>query len=285
VGDVEALNNREIAVLAWLAGVFLLSLTRASLRRSFAGVLHAALAPKIALTMAAFALYVAGMAWLGSRIGIWNLTLLKDTIIWFVVAGLTLFGGFVGVTGDRFFRRRLLATIAVPTVIEFYLGIVSFPLLVELVLQPFIVVLVVLSTVAAMNREHKPVEVAIRSLQAFIGLAILGWTAVQIALSWETLDKPHLVLTFYLPFWLTAAALVFVYGMGVLSTYEWAFMRVDFASRDQAARRRSKAALALGFHFRLRALSEFVRERVDDLVSAPSFGLARDIVRRHKQAG
>lgn len=108
------LTNREIAVLAWLTFGLVWAMTQPKIRISLGRVALAALTPKIAAPVTVFVLYIGGLVFAASRAGIWDPSLTKDTVIWFVVAGLALFGHFLHVTEDRFLRRRILATIAVP---------------------------------------------------------------------------------------------------------------------------------------------------------------------------
>jgi len=215
------LNNREIAVIAWLLAIFLFVMVRwPDVRRSLVGVLAIALGPKLAIPLLLFALYFIGVVFVASRIGMWGVPLLKDTLVWFCIAGLALFGKFLQTGKPRFTRSTLLATIALPEVIAFTLGLVSFALIVELAFLPIVTVLALLSAVAALNKEHQKVKSAVDWTLAIVGVTLLGLTLWQLVSSLPSIDWEHVALTFYLPIWLTAAALPFVYALGKYAQWE-----------------------------------------------------------------
>jgi hypothetical protein len=215
------LNNREIAVMAWMLAIFLFVMVRwPDVRRSLVGVLAVALGPKLAIPLLLFALYFIGVVFVASRVGMWGVPLLKDTLVWFCIAGLALFGKSLQTGKPRFTRRTLLATIALPEIVAFTLGLVSFALIVEFALLPFVTVLALLSAVAALNREHANVKSVVDWALAMIGVTLLGLTLWQLVSDLPGIDWEHVALTFYLPICLTAAALPFVYALGRYAQWE-----------------------------------------------------------------
>lgn len=219
------LTNREIAVTAWLVGGFLFVLTWRDMRRSVWGIVKVAAGPRLAIPAILYASYVWAVVAVAHLVGIWEFSLLKDTLVWFVVGGLVLFGKFLQTRSPRFLRRTILATIAVPEILGFTLGLVSFPLIVELVMLPVIALVATVGAYAATNAEYSQVRHLMDRALAVAGFLLLGLTFAQLAATWAAVDWHHVALTFYLPIWLTAAALPFVYLLGRYSEWEVARIR------------------------------------------------------------
>jgi hypothetical protein len=276
------ITDREISIGVWILVALAWMLTQPSIRKSLLAVVTAVAGPKLLIPLLLFTAYVAVLVLALSLVGIWNSALLKDTLVWFVVAGLVLFGKFMRTTEERFFRRAVLATIAVPELIQFVVGTVSFPLPVEFVLQPFIVLLVLLSAVAALQEQHRQVKTIVDWAIGCLGVVILGGTAIQIVLSWDQLASQNLVLDFYLPIVLTIGCMPFIYALGIYARYELAFIWVDFATDDARARRRAKAALVMEFGPSIRDVREFAQKWGYSVARSASLAQAREFIREQR---
>jgi hypothetical protein len=278
------LTNREIAVGAWLIAGFLWAMTYSSIRTSLWRVVEVAAGPKIAIPLLLFAAYVVAVVAIASQVGIWETSLVKDTVFWFAVAGLAMFGRFGKINDDRFVRRTLIAAVAVPELFQFLFGTVSFHLGVELLLFPLLLFTVMTGVFAGTKDEYRDAKRFLDGLAAVIGVALIVGTVYVLVTTWSSLDGRHLVLSFYLPIWLTATAIPAVVVIGTYAKYEAAFVRVWFAAQDDPkARRRARLALLLGFHMRVHAMEEFVRWRLQDLVHTKSLGEALRLVRTTKR--
>lgn len=131
-----AFSNRDIASLIWVAVLAAVVLGRRDTRDSIVGVLRA-LWGRLTALFVAFALCI-GLAVLGAqRLGLWNTGLLKDTIAWLLVPGLVLLFGFTNAYERRgYYGRTLLRVIGLTALIEFYVNLGAFPLVIELLLLP-----------------------------------------------------------------------------------------------------------------------------------------------------
>lgn len=277
------LTNREIAVLAWLMGFGLWVLTMSGVRHSLLGVLRAVAHPKLAIPLVLFLGYFGLAVAAGAAVGVWRVSLLTDTVAWFTVAGLVTFGRFSEVGQPRFMRDTLLATIAIPEIVQFVFGTVTFSLIVELAIIPIAFMLGGLAVVVERMPEHRSARPVVGSLSATFGLALLGGTTVQLVTTWSSLDYRELILSFYLPIWLTVASIPFVFGLAVYSAYEQAFTTLDFCNAERRpVSVRAKLAVVLGFRLRLNAVRQFAWSKRQELYRARSFGEARGVVQSFK---
>jgi hypothetical protein len=282
----NALSNRELAILIWVVAFGAWALTQQSIRRSVGSAIRASLSVKLLIPIALFALYVAGACWLGYMVGVWNWGMAKDTFVWFLIAGMALFASFPKVAADEpFFRPVIRRTFAISAFVEFYAGIVAFPLMIELILQPVIAVIAMTAVVAGMDPKTKQVEGVLNAVLVVVIAGMLGLTAIHILSSAETLNGTQLVLSLYLPILLTIAAAPFVYLIGVYAAYESAFVWIYFAARDdRKARRRAQLALIVAFKLRARAMRAYARDAAHSLVAQPTFTAALRSIARNEEA-
>lgn len=277
------LSNRDLAFLIWLAVFAAWVLGRRDTRKSVADVLRA-LRGKLAVLFVAYAIYIAVAVLIAQRLGIWNVGLLKETIAWFLLPGLVLLFGFTRPYKERsYYRRTLIGVLGLSAAIEFYVNLAEFPLPVELLLLPALVLLAVLSAVAGLKPETRPAKQFVDALLAIVGVAILVGTGVWVADHWNTLDKTELALSFALAIWLTLVALPFVILFSLYANYETTFVRIDQATKDDPrARRRAKLALMASFHVRNRALYAFTGQAPGELADAKDWDEARRIIAYHR---
>lgn len=230
------LTNREVAAVAWLIAFSGYLLVRGGIARSIWRVLVAAASPRVAIPLMAYLGYLLAVVVLAKTVGLWTPILLKDTTIWITVGGIPLFAKFTRVGQPRMIRGAFRQTIAAPEVIAFVFGLVSFPILVELALLPTLTFVGVMAAFAATRSEYGKVGSVMNGTLQVAGLALFTITLVQLAGSWAQLDWNEVVLRFYLPIWMTAAAIPFVILLGRYSKWEQNRIRIRWLSRRRGSR-------------------------------------------------
>jgi hypothetical protein len=251
------LNNREIAVLFWLAVVVVVAVSRRDLRPSLVAVIRAALARRIVTWFVAMAAYVAGLVYLGYRLDLWSPSLLKDTIIWFIGPAVVLFFNMTKAGEGGFFRRAAVATVEVTAVVAFALNVFVLDLGWELVLQPVVAILVMLSAYSATDEQYAPAKKLADGLLVLIGLVVLAVTATKALHHWRDVDLGGLSLDFVLPIWLTLGLLPFIFALGLVSAYELLFLRIGFAAPSDHVPLSVRLGLIAGLGLRIRQVRAF----------------------------
>lgn len=273
------LSTRDVAALVWLGVFAVWALRQSGIRSSLWNVARALWGP-VGLLFVVYLGYVALIVAAAASFGAWNQGLLKDTFVWVVTAGLSPLSSLTKVPSERgFYRRELRRAASLTAVVELYLNITTFPLIVELILVPTVVLLGLLSTVAGFRPEQALAKRWIDRVQAFVGVGILAGAAITLFGGGVILDPHQLLLTFGAPIWLTAAASPFIWIFSLYLNYSGHFFRIDAHARDDApARRRAKFALVAGYRLANHELSLFKGIAYNDLVSAASFAEARRVV-------
>lgn len=277
-------DNRELALLIWLLPVLWWILRQQKLRSGLGGIVRSFLQPFIFISFFAMFAYMALEVWAGARLGLWNRELLKPTIVWAVLSGgVAFFESNNAARDPRFFRNAVTETIALAAFADFFMNFFVMNLLAELVVQPLLVVLLLLSGIAGHRPEHRQVKSFLDIVRAFTGFFLLGYVAWRFLTEWRSLDGSAVAREFLLPVWLTIGLLPFIYILSLVITYDSALRGINWAAKEGKARWRAWLALATGIHIRHRDLRTFNWNWGKRLVEAPTLAAARAVVRAFRQ--
>jgi hypothetical protein len=272
-------NNREWALLFWLAVILVFLLMRKNTRSSIGGVLRIALSPKFLVPLAIFVGYVALEVRIGFSAGLWRGDLTKDTIVWILIAGLALFFNFDEVSKEpHYFRNRIAAAFGITTFLEFFTNLFVLNLIAELALQPVLVFLALLAMAAGRDGQYRDIKGLANIILTLIVLSLFIFAVQQIFTNWEKVDKQGLLLQLALPIWLTIGVLPFIYLLSLYANYERAFSGVNWATRDRRSRWRAKLAMVSKFHFRTRELRRIPWTWAQRASDAQSLSAARTVI-------
>jgi hypothetical protein len=285
LGPVE-LASRDIAALFWWAVVAALAVSSSAARSSVGDLLRAVL--RLVAILLLFSSWVAIVALLATRIpfpltgnALWGIGQIKETVAWFFVAGLTkLLSGFPQAAAEEhWYVRRMLATASVAALLDFYLGLVTFPLPVEILLPIPFVLLVYLTSPLVVKTEHGRQRA--QRVQAAAGLLLIAGTGWLIIDSLPRIDWAEQVRDWTLAAYLTLGALPFVTWLSLFSEYQQALLRMRRRDDERVALR-AKLALAAAFRGRARELHRFVHPWVSDLAEAEGFRAGLAVIRRFR---
>lgn len=280
---MEALNSREWAVLLWLTVAVLVGLLYKAIRTSMFGVVKAFLSPKIIGPLVLMTAYIWLEAWLGSKLLLWNSDLTKDTIVWAVTSGLVLFFKLdEATTQPKFFRRRVWAAFKITVFIEVFINLFVLSLLpAELILQPFLVLVVALS---ALNPDHRVVKKLMDGILSVVGFGLLFFVARHLITNWHVIDKGDLLLQLLLPVWLSIGLLPFMYVFALYANYEMTFLRIRFFAKSRRPRLRAYLALIIILNFQTRKVGAFSGQWLQKLSSTRKLRTAFRVVADYRKS-
>lgn len=282
---MEALNSREWAVLLWLTVAVLVGLLHKAIRTSMFGVVKAFLNPKIIGPLVLMTAYIWLEVWLGSKLSLWNPDLTKDTIVWAVTSGLVLFFKLdEATTQPKFFRRRVWAAFKITVFIEVFINLFVLSLPAELILQPFLVLVVALSATAALNPDHKAVKKLMDGILSVVGFGLLFFVARHLITNWHVIDKGDLLLQLLLPVWLSIGLLQFMYVFALYANYEMTFLRIRFFAKSWRPRLRAYLALIIVLNFQTRKVGAFSGQWLQKLSSTRKLRTAFRVVADYRKS-
>ncbi len=272
-------NNRQWAVLIWLAVVAVILLSKKESRSQILGLARLLIAPKIAVPFLMMTTYVFGFILIANRIGIWSPALSTDTIFWFIGSASVLLFQLNRATGERgFFRKTAIATIEVTVFIEFFMTVTVFSLPVELLLQPVLFLLIATATYAALKPEYVQVKRLLDRLLAGLGFVLIAVVLVRIITEWDDLNLAAQGFALALPIWLTLGLLPFLALASVWVSYDHVYVHVRAEADSWKHTARGMAAVAMILRLRRRDVKAFVGYWPRQLAKAQTFREARGVV-------
>jgi hypothetical protein len=266
--DGAILTNREISALVILLGLVAFLLTRSNRSAIFGsvgGVLRLLGKPSLLVPLLGYVAWVAAAVTSAAQFGLWDSSLITTTILWLLLSGFALVMRLNdAIEKPGFFRIALITSVGVAAVVEFLSALKSFPLWLELPAQSLAVLLAGVAVAAAREPEQAPVRKLANGYLVIFGLSALIWSTAHLAAEWSNLDLGRIFREFLLPIWLTAVALIYVYGFAVLGAYQGFFRGMRIWNRDGPLLRQRLAVMvrANGRLGRLRLLSGLGIQRI-----------------------
>jgi hypothetical protein len=226
---MDLFNNREIAAIIWFILLFIYILYNIKARKSFYSFINALFGFKILVSIGLMILYTIGMVYILKRLSCWNISLFKDTLIWFVFSGIILcFGTVSSKYSKNVFRNIFVDNLNLIIVVEYVINLYVFPLLIELVLIPLIVFIVLIESIAQLESKYESVIKLMKYFQSTIGLIIIGFVLVNLFNNYDHFVNIDNLLSFILPILLTLLFIPFVYFFLLFVSYESLFLKLRF---------------------------------------------------------
>lgn len=259
----DQLTSRDAALLTWIGGFLLVGAwsgaRSGALGESLAGVIRAFFVLRLMAMVALVAGWLLVLVFVASLIGLWDSTLVKDTVV--IVAAGSVMAGFKALAmtkGEVTLSGEVRALLGLVVVLQWVSNVQTFPYLVELALIPMAATLGGMQVVASQNNEFRRALPLINGTLTLLGLLILGWSIYRVvdsagSMAWASVGK-----SFALAFWLPAALLPATYVAAVVMEYGKVISVMKLVRPPSF-----EARLDLYFHHRLslRSLTRFARTR------------------------
>jgi hypothetical protein len=230
---INALNNREIATAIWLTIIFLWALSIGGVRRSIPGLLKAFFNWKIFVPSLAMLFYIVAMVLAFKKMGFWDASATKDTILWTLGSAFATYFSLNKVAQDSaYFKNVILDNIKFVLILEFVVNLYSFSLPAELIVIPIVSFIVMANVLAVSKPEYKQVSKLFNFILGVFGLYLLAFTFREIVLDFQNFATLKNLRDFFLPPLFSIVLLPFVYVVALLIQYESFFIRIDFANKN-----------------------------------------------------
>lgn len=246
------LNNREIALLVWVGIPITLMFVKSKAWRLVLNVLRSLFARGLRLPLLVVLAYGSACVIALSEANLWSLLDLKSTLYWGA--------GFLLVSTYRAMRSPeqlevgsiIKALFGTTVVVEYVAEYQTFPLWIELLLTPVLLLAVL---VAGMAKDHQ--ERAKRFAEGALivfGIVVLSHGIFAIASEWRGFISLRTAADFSIPIILSLMSLPLLVSLAAYAAYQTAFMLVRLHVKDAGLQRHARRSAALAFRFDLRAL-------------------------------
>jgi len=231
-------DNRETAILIWVTGLLTLVISKPKLRETFGGVIRAIFHRKLLICWIAEIVYIAAIALSLRGWGLWSIDNLKSTIVWFFTAAVVMTIRIGSDDPERsHLRKAIREGFAVTIIAEFLVNLYVFPLAIELVILPVMIVLGAFSAMIDLKEEHKQLRGFRDVVFSLIGGALLIYITYRIWHDVDTFFSIETLIDFLLPLLMLVLFLPFIYLLAVFIAYEATFTRLNILMKDDHLRR------------------------------------------------
>lgn len=155
---ITSFNNNEIAILILLTILLISFKTFRTCCISIIKVLAEFLWKNkfFQITILELGLYFCLITFLLYKVGFWNLSLLKDSILWFLLSGFILYKDIIiNRNWQNTMKSYLLKVISISAIYEFITNIICLPIWSLLIIIPIICVLQLISVYSKNKDEYK----------------------------------------------------------------------------------------------------------------------------------
>lgn len=217
-------STREVALIIWFL-VFLIFVSRTKdVRHSIVGVIKAFFDRKLIVAFNTLLLYILFIIFILSYIGFWDISLLKDTVLWLLFSGIVLFMNINKVEDVNYFSKLIKDNIKIIAIWEFLFNFYTLSLVWELVLIPVVFMFSVIEAFAEhsskQEESHKKVVALCKNILGLIGLVMIGYVIYRTITEYELLLSISNLKSFLLPVLLTALTLPYFYALALYMNYE-----------------------------------------------------------------
>ncbi|MBL7106732.1 MAG: hypothetical protein ISS77_03895 [Phycisphaerae bacterium] len=181
-------------------------------------------------------------------------------------------------TTEKPFRKITKELVAFTIILEFIVNTYVFKLPFEMFFVPTIAILTAIYTYASIKTEYKIVEKILGTLLAIIGMAMFVQALIQIYSDFGKFASVNTLIDFVLPPILTVTILPAIYLLLLYASYEMLFMRLGLMLDSTKIRRYAKKLLIFRCGFKVGAVKDILKYRVNLLYNTASKSEIRSIL-------
>jgi len=209
---------------------------------------------KILIPLLLLIAYVSVLIYCMYKLSIWDTMLLKDTIFWFLGVALASFFQSTKAKNATYFKQIIFNAIKWTIGIEFLVNLYSFGLIAELFIVPMMTMLLVIKTVAQMDKNNEKVSTVLGDVLGWTGFFLFGIILYKTFTHAEMLVTVNNLKEFLLPPSLTFLFLPFLYLVVLYIHYDEIFFRINLHTNDIMHRNKLKRKILWRINFSLTRL-------------------------------
>ncbi len=248
---INELNNREIASIIWLTLFLIYLLTLSGVRQSIPGLMKGFI-NTLFFPITIMLFYISALVFLLFTIGFWDITALKDTILWiFGTAFVTFFNLSKIGEDEKYFKKLLKDNLKLIIILEFITNLYTFSLLAELIILPILSFLLIVNNLAELKPEYKQVTRFFNFLLGMFGIFIIIFSIKEVYMDFQSFASIKNLRDFLLPPLFLLLLIPFLYFLALYFQYRWLFKFISFANKNSDLSKYAKRKVFTTCHFNL----------------------------------
>jgi len=259
--NADILNSREWAILIWVL-IAIAYIARVSvwqtLKESLLRLLGAIASRHIISSITFMAIYVVVIIYGLSQLGLWDSSLLKESLIWFFsVAIFSLFQLNKFLESPKQLKTLVFDNLKLVVVIEYLVGVYTFNFAVELVLVPLVSIISIMLAYTQLRPEHEQAQKFLNGVSIIVGIVIIASATYLLFKNFQQVANRQAALEFFMPIILSIFYTPFMGFMIVYSTYQTVLIRLRYSITQRHAEIYARFAAMLIFNLRIGMLERW----------------------------
>ena len=255
------ISTREYATSFYILLIAIYALSSKTVRPSVITFIKIVLNKKIVSPFLVFITYSAIITFLFTRLPFWNINYIKDIITWTLFAGVPICYNAIGKDPDTgYYKKIIISNLKATAVAEYFFGTFTFNIVIELLLQPFILFISLLQIYAEKADNGAAVKKLCDIILSLIGFVIFVFTIRAAISDYKYLDIQITAFSFLSP---TVCSILFLpvsFIFALIAKYEIVFMRMGFYDNESPFKRKHRYKIIRTCKFSLKRLFLFERE-------------------------
>jgi hypothetical protein len=251
-------NTREQAYLFWGIPILIWLLSPRNTRKSVGGIVKALFCRQFVYIYIIALAYISCSIFLLHAVKIWDISLIKDTIMWFLFVALPLMfqAGKID-SFQKFLKEIVTPLIAFSIIFEYIFGLYTFKLWIEVLMVPALVMLGGMLAVSERKSEYAQVNKLLKGTQSFSGLIAVFFILLHLVQHYQEYVNRTVLMQFLMPLFLSLLFLPLLYGIAMFIHYETAFITLKRHFRHHTMYRYAMLMTMLRFNGDLEGMNRW----------------------------
>lgn len=227
-------------------------------RSSFRHLLSAFFVTQIMSVLGLMVVYMASVVYFLSEMDLWNAEQIKNTVFWCASVGFMSLFKIESIKKDKsFFKHSVIDNLKLLAILQFVVSVYAFPIWIELLLVPVLVLIGAMSAIAESDKKYHQVKTLLEYCLSIFGIILIVYTLYMLATNFGEFGNGKTAYDFFVSPLLTLFYLPFVFVMLVYSTYEQVFIRLQFSIKNKPYRNLAKLYALILLNIRMSLLDRW----------------------------
>lgn len=252
---LKIFNTRELATLIWIVIALSWGIASTKMRQSVLSLVKALLTRKFVVIYIIAFLYIGFIVIILERIGLWEKSLLKDTIYWAILSALTLMYDIAQSKQPlSVLKKNLVTAVQFSVIIQFIFNLKTFNFWVEFFAIPIIVLLIGMYVFSQQRKEHAPVRKLLGSLGIVASIIAFGYVVYFAITNYHNYLNFETAKQFVLPIILTVSFTPLLAVLNIVVQYENVVHSLKRRARTESQYRYMLIRALFYFNFNIKGL-------------------------------
>lgn len=257
----EIFSARELSLIIWSTIIVVFFCFKMSIAKPFRNVIFSFFAPKLATIYLIMLLYTFCILFVLNYFSLWDFTLLKDSILWFITFAIVTFFKIDKASNNDFFIKILNETFKLTLFLEFLSNFYTFNFLIELLIFPFILIISLLKSFSELDDKNKMTTKFLSNIITIIGIIYFAFAIYKTIQEYHIFFSVHNLNSLILPVLLSLMSIPLFYLLAIYNSYEQLFLRLRIMNSDPKIQKKLKMQILYNGKFNLIRINT-LRERL-----------------------